>query len=123
MISQRFDKEHNILFVTNEGRVNFESMKIYFSSLKNYVSETQTLFILEDARKAKVKFSSIDLPKLSNELSKVASFYTHVYHAVIFEEQRNIAYAMMLNDGILKQNYVLKVFSDESLARDWVSQI
>ena len=35
MITQIFDKDKNILFVDNSGRIEFEAMKAYFSSLKD----------------------------------------------------------------------------------------
>ncbi len=120
MVKYNFDKEQNILFVTNSGRREFESMKDYFSNLNNYVNESEQLFVLEDAREINVKFSSEHLERLSKVLSKVAQSYKEVYHAVILEERKNVAYAMMINDGITGSNYHLKAFTDEQIALDWV---
>ena len=120
MIEQKFDTEQNILFVVNTGRLEFESMKTYFLSLKKYTSSTSNLFILEDARNINVRFSSEHLFRLSQLLDKVAQEYNNVYHAVVLEESKNIAYAIMINEGISEANYSLKVFSDFDMAKDWV---
>jgi len=120
MVEYQFDKDQNILFVNNSGRREFESMKEYFMNLKNYSEDTDSLFLLEDARNINVKFSSEHLVRLSNVLSKVAKQYQEVHHAVLLEEKTNVAYAMMINEGISESNYYLKVFSDEQLALEWV---
>ena len=120
MVTQKFDKEQNILFVINSGRLEFESMKAYFSSLKDNTALTQNLFVLEDARKVNVKFTSEHLSRLSSILTKVAQSYEYVHHAVILEERTDVAYAMMINEGIDANNYHLKVFTDAILAMEWV---
>lgn len=120
MVKQKFDKEQNILFVDNSGRLEFEAMKIYFSSLKDNSSLTENLFVLEDATKVNVKFSSEHLSRLSKTLCKVAKSYVEVHHAVVLDDTRNVAYAMMINEGIAEPNYTLKVFSDKDLALEWV---
>ncbi len=120
MVKQKFDKEQNILFVDNSGRLEFEAMKTYFSSLKDNSHLTQHLFVLEDATKVNVKFSSEHLSRLSKTLRKVAKSYVEVHHAVVLDDTRNVAYAMMINEGIAEPNYTLKVFSDKDLALEWV---
>jgi len=120
MVTQKFDKEQNILFVDNTGRLEFEAMRTYFSSLKDYSDLGNYLFVLEDARKVNVKFSSEHLDRLSKVLSKVAKEYEEVYHAVLLNERKNVAYATMINEGISEPNYFLRVFSSYQIASDWV---
>ncbi len=123
MVEYNFDEVQNILFVNNSGRREFESMKDYFSKLKKYTDKTDRLFILEDARKINVKFSSEHLKRLSNVLNQVSKLYSEVHHAVILEEHKNVAYAMMINDGISRSNYHLKAFIDEQIALEWVKNM
>lgn len=120
MVAQKFDKEQNILFVDNSGRLEFEAMRTYFSSLKDYSDLSNCLFVLEDAREVNVKFSSEHLDRLSKVLSKVAKEYKEVYHAVLLNERMNVAYATMINEGISEPNYFLRVFSSHQMAMDWV---
>lgn len=120
MVEYKYEESQNVLYVANSGRREFESMKTYFSNLKKYSDKTDRLYVLEDARQINVKFSSEHLERLSSVLSKVAKEYKEVHHAVLLEERRNIAYAMMINEGIKEPNYYLKVFSDEQLALEWV---
>jgi len=120
MVTQNYNIEQEILFVDNSGRLDFESMKKYFSSLKDYSYKASVLYIIEDARKANVKFNSEHLLSLSKVLQKVSEKYEYVYHAVLLEERKNIAYAMMINQGIGVENYTLDVFSDESIALEWI---
>lgn len=120
MVKREFDSSKNILFVDNSGRLEFESMKEYFSSLSTYANITPKLFIFEDATQAKVKFSSEHLIKLSKTLNQVAKQYDEVFHAVLLKDTKNVAYAMMINDLLSEDNYHLKVFSDIEMASDWV---
>lgn len=120
MIIQKYDKEQNILFVENSGRLDFESMKSYFSSLKKYAKHTNVLHILEDARAVNVKFTSEHLPYFSKTLSAVSKQFKEVRHAVLLDENKNFAYAMMINAGVPNGNYILEVFSNEQIALNWV---
>ena len=120
MIIQNFDKDQNILFVDNSGRLEFEALKTYFSSLKDNSHLTKNLFVLEDARKVNVKFGSEHLVRLSKALCDVAKSYIEVHHAVVLDGSRDVAYAMIINEGIAEENYFLKVFSDKDFALEWV---
>jgi len=120
MINKKYDKEQNVLFVENSGRLDFETMKSYFSSFKNYSKYTKSLYILEDARAVNVKFSSEHLAQFSKTLSQIATKFNEVRHAVLLDEKMNFAYAMMINAGVPNSNYIMEVFSNEELALNWV---
>lgn len=120
MITQKYDKEQNILFVENSGRLDFESMKSYFSSLKKHAKLTKVLCVLEDAREVNVKFTSEHLTHFSKTISSIAKHFEEVRHAVLLDENKNFAYAMMINAGVPDSNYNLEVFSSLDLAIAWV---
>ena len=119
MIEQEYNTEQNILFVKLTGRVDFENMKAYFLSLKNYSDHTTNLFVLEDSRGISTKFTTEHLSQLSKTLNKVSKHYIEVNHAVVLEKSKDIALAMIINES-LDENYVINVFTDKELALDWL---
>jgi nitrate reductase NapAB chaperone NapD len=121
MIEKYYDSEKNILYVKNFGRLDFEAMKAYFVGLSEHVEQTKSLFVLEDAREGDVHFNIKHISDLSNVLSGVSAMYNHVHHAVLLENAKNVAYAMLINDGISKGDYKLKVFFNEHEAEKWLS--
>jgi hypothetical protein len=121
MIEKYFDADKNMLYVKNFGCLDFESMKSYFSGLSEHTNQTKTLFILEDARDGDVQFDISHIDELAKVLSELSEKYIHVHHAVLLENARNVAYAMLINDGISKGSYKLRVFFNQTEAEAWLS--
>ena len=121
MIEKYYDSEKNILYVKNFGRLDFEAMKAYFLGLSEHVEQTRSLYVLEDARAGDVHFNIKHISDLSNVLSGVSTMYNHVHHAVLLENAKNVAYAMLINDGINTGTYKLKVFFNKQEAEKWLS--
>ncbi len=120
MVKYNFDIEKQLLIVDNSGRLDFESMKTYFLTIRKYAKEAPNLLILENALKVEVKFSAIDIPLLSAALNKSATHFDSVVHAVILKDTTNVAYAMLINDHLSAFNYTLKVFDSHEAAHNWL---
>jgi hypothetical protein len=123
MIEQNYDCKQQILFITNSGRLEEESMRNLFSKIKKLSSITKTLFIIEDARKANVKFMISNTKSLNNSLEKVAKEFDIIHHALIIEDYKNIAIAMLITEGDTLNNYNMKFFTNEYLAKEWIVMI
>jgi|GEM_PF-2472155 hypothetical protein len=120
MVKYNFDIEKQLLIVDNSGRLDFESMKTYFLTIRKYAKEAPNLLILENALKVEVKFSAIDIPLLGAALNKSATHFDSVVHAVILKDTTNVAYAMLINDHLSAFNYTLKVFDSHEAAHNWL---
>ena len=120
MIEKYFDSEKNILYVKNFGRLDSGAMTSYFASLAEHIDQTKALYILEDAREGDVHFNIEHIDELSSVLSSVSKNYNHVHHAVLLENAKNVAYAILINDGISNDDYKLKVFFDKEEAEEWL---
>ncbi len=121
MIEAMVDKDGLILYVKSQTVVKLENMLNGLEYLHNDATLPRDLRILEDATKVEVNFNISDIDILLEKMHEVAQEYNSILHAVIHDSPKNTAFAMIIEQNKVIDNYLLKVFSTEQGALQWLS--
>ena len=115
-----FDPSDGVLYTRSADNTNLEDMLRGISSLKSNKTLPRKLKIVEDGRGVLVTFPVKDLVVLAKQLVLALDEYTSIRHAVIHDNPKNTAFAVLIGQQVKHGKYSLQVFSTYEAAREWV---
>lgn len=123
MIEKRTDDFGEYLYVKSKDVVSFDDMLGGLDFLYHDKTLPRKLRIIEDARNSKVDFAIEAVQILSERMHEVAKKYISIRHAVIHNDPKNVALAMLMEKKKLDENYFLNVFSTSKGAFNWLNLV
>jgi hypothetical protein len=121
MIEKRTDAFGDYLYVLSEDIVTLNDMLRGLDFLYNDKTLPRRLRIVEDARNSTVDFAYEAILILSKRMHEVAKKYTSIRHAVIHNDPKNVALALLIEKKKEDENYFLGVFSTSKGAFNWLN--
>ena len=121
MIEKRTDAIGDYLYVLSKDNVTLDDMLSGLDFLYNDKTLPRNLRIIEDARNSKVDFAYEAVLILSKRMHEVAKKYTSIKHAVIHNDPKNVALALLMEKKKKDENYSLRVFATSKGAYTWLN--
>jgi hypothetical protein len=116
----RFDPNDGILYTYSSNVTTLEHMLQGIDGIISNKELPRELKILEDGRGAQVTFPPKDLSILVDKLELALLQYLSLRQAVVHDDPRNTALAVLINRHMKNEKYVLEVFSTIEAARLWL---
>ena len=123
MIDINYVNEENILHVNRMGEIQIEDLfSIVQDTVANF-SNIKCLYILDDARESKPRYSSREHPDLLKNISDGLSNFQEVRHAVLVDSPMTTTFGILF-EGIANElpHYTFKSFFYEEEARNWLKE-
>ena len=115
-----YDPNDGILYIRSADNASLDDMLRGIDSLMSNSSLPRELRILEDGRGIHVTFPASDIAVIVERLCCALDEYSFIRHAVIHDDPKNTAFAVLLGLQVKHEKYTLKVFSTYKAARNWV---
>jgi hypothetical protein len=115
-----FNPNDGILYTRSAEISSLEAMLQGLNAIASNKILPRNLRILEDGTGARVNFPATDIPVLVSGLEQVLVEYQSIRHAVVHNDPKNTAYAILVDHLMKNEKYDLKVFSTFEAARKWV---
>ena len=123
MLSFKFDRNENILFVEESGSVSFNEKQEYIQEVLNILNNSKKLKILQDSREAILNFSIEKIEIIRNKIvERLNDNNTMLIQAVIYDSGIETAYSIIYEKMNLPKNYIHKVFSTKEAALQWLNK-
>jgi hypothetical protein len=119
-VNNLYNHAEGIFYIYASGELSLQYMKSGTKLLNSSDSLPRKLKILEDATKAFVKISIDEIKLIAQEIEKIVSKYDYIFHAVVLSDPNNTAFAFLMSDLVKSRKYILKVFSTNGAAREWL---
>jgi hypothetical protein len=116
----RFDPNDGILYTYSSNVTTLEHMLQGIDGIISNKELPRELKILEDGRGAQVTFPPKDLSILVDKLELALVHYHSICQAVVHDDPKNTALAVLINNHMKNEKYVLEVFSTVEAARHWL---
>lgn len=123
MINFNYRKEDNIIYVKRQGEINFDDLLLYIGDMDEKIPLLKELYILDDFRESRPKFTASEYPKLVEEIKKRVKKYTKVQHAVIVNNPSNTVLSVIFEGlSVIIDKYAFKTFSTPEAGKFWLWQ-
>jgi hypothetical protein len=116
----RFDPNDGILYTYSSNVTTLEHMLQGIDGIISNKELPRDLKILEDGRGSQVTFPPKDLSILVERLELALIQYRSLRQAVVHDDPRNTALAVLINRLMKNEKYILEVFSTMEAARLWL---
>lgn len=123
MIEKRTDALGDYLYVLSEDNVTLDDMLSGIDFLDHDKTLPIKLRILEDARNSTVDFAFEAIEILSTKMHEAAQNYISIRHAVIHNNPKNVALAILVERKKKDENYFLGVFATSKGAYTWLNLV
>lgn len=112
-----------VIEITTSGGVSLPDMIRRMETRLNDPETPRVLYLLEDARLAKVSFSYEELDILVEKFTQFLPSFEKIRHAVVQSTPINTAFTVAIRQRINSPIYVMEVFSTLSAARKWLKTV
>ncbi len=120
MVTAIFNHQIGILETIFKDEVSIVEITDYIIATKENESYPRSLKILTDATDARVNFTVKDLSIIVDENSKSLEKYEFIIDAIILENPKETALALLYNRLASSKNYKFKIFSTREEASRWL---
>ncbi|MCU4175970.1 hypothetical protein [Carboxylicivirga sp. N1Y90] len=121
MITSRYDKDEDIVYVERHGNVDINDLVKYVVSLDHDFNHLNSLHIIDDLRNSTSTFKQKEYPAIIKEIEARIKRYDKVKCAVVVEKPKETALSIlykMTSKSIDKYTY--ETFSTLEAAKRWL---
>ncbi len=127
MITTKYDKDKNIVYVVNEGLYTIRDIVDVCNDITRDYLHIGSLYNVDDFTSGEFQFQLnsvlVDLDHMKDAVTEMSNQFDHVFTALVFRKIPNEALLNFFLNLRKPKNYHLKVFYDIEMAKKWLMEM
>ncbi len=120
MVELKYDNSLEILRMTPKGTIKIEDIIEVYNRILESDIYPKKLNILIDASESRFDVELKQVKKITKIIGKVLSKYSSISEAILIKKPFETVIAIMHQEGVNFENYIIKIFYTEEAALDWL---